>query len=98
MRKRLELLRAEANDLQQKLSDNRKEETKLMIEIYKEDNKLAVGDTVMLEGKKGVIVEFKRKYGDIEPQVQLYNKGGELGKRIVSVWRWRADRMQKVSE
>lgn len=47
MRKRLELLRAEANDLQQKLSENRKQETELMIEIYKEDNKLAVGDTVI---------------------------------------------------
>jgi hypothetical protein len=42
MKQKLELLRAEASDLQDKLKINSQEQTKLMIAIYKEESKLAI--------------------------------------------------------
>jgi len=97
MKERLKLLRAEASDLQEKLSNNSKEQTELMIAIYKDDTKLAVGDKVLVDGKKkGVIESFVRKYSEVMPNVQYYKKDGTLGKRYERVWGFQ--KIEKLSE
>lgn len=68
-----------------------------MIAIYKEENKLAEGDNVIVDGsKKGVIDSFKRDFGYIKPQVRMYKKDGTLGKRVESVWGFK--KIVKLSE
>jgi len=97
MKQRLELLRAEASELQDKLKANNAEQTELMIAIYKEDKKLAEGDNVIVDGtKRGVIDSFKRDCGYVKPQVRMYKKDGTLGRRVESVWSFQ--KIAKLSE
>jgi hypothetical protein len=99
MEKQLEQLRAEASDLEEKLNKNRKKQSELAIAIYTRDNKLAVGDKVIIGGKqKGIIDSFETKYNrlGVMPLVQLYKKDGTLGKRFQSVWRHH--KVEKISE
>ena len=87
MEKRLKELRAETDELREKIKVNRAEEVDIMIEIYKDKHKLAEGDKVQVDTTKtGIITSFKPDWGGIKPQVQLYKKDGTLGKRTESVW------------
>lgn len=87
MQKRLDLLRAEADELQKKIKANRAKQVEIMIAMYKDKHKLTEGDTVQIDNTKiGVIIGFKADYDTIKPQVHLYKKNRTLGKRIESIW------------
>jgi len=95
MRNKLKLLLEESNKLRAILDDNIEQIKLLMIDIYKEDNNLTVGDKIQFKNYgtvkgAGVITEFIPSTSNLKtcPQIQLLKKDGTLGKRSRIIFDW----------
>jgi len=95
MKKQLELLRSEESELKHKLAENKTKQNVLIIEIYKKESGLNVGDKVEInKGRTGVIDRFNVNNGTAEPVVRLFKKDGTPGNREARVWQF--DKLTKL--
>jgi len=98
MNKKLEILRAEEDNLHKQIRVNKKKQIELIIYILNNVYQLREGDTVIYNEKKCRLITWNDKYMDNGLQAQIIDESKNQGEKIINICHWNIDKIKPVTK